>query len=150
VVPLRAEQIAGALVQISNLHTIDADSHFLLRLMRVGNESDFVRRYGDAGEDEMREQAGTLMQRLVMMNGRVVRERTEANLFSAAGRIAKLAPDAATSVRAAFAVVLTRAPSSSELQRFEATIDKHGDARDRAVEDMMWALVNTTEMSWNH
>ncbi len=151
VVQLRAEQIAGSLVQVSNLHTIDADAHILWRILEAANVNDFVRRYGDAGEDELREQSGTIMQRLVMMNGRIAHERTAANLFNAAGRIAKLAPDDASAVRTAFLVTLTRAPSAAELDHFRAQLGgTRGDARERAMEDVMWALVNATEFSWNH
>jgi hypothetical protein len=148
---LRAEQIAGSLVQIGNLHTVDAESHFLWKLMRATNVGEFVRRYGDAGEDEMREQSGTIMQRLVLMNGRIARERTEANIFSAAGRIAKLSPDDETRIRTAFLLCLARKPSPKELSHFTALVEgRKGKNRDHAMEDVVWALVNTTEFSWNH
>jgi len=144
-VALRAEQIAGALVQLSSLHTVDADSHILFRLMRVGNEKSFVERYGDGGEHELAEARGTMMQRLVVMNGRVVRERIEANIFSAAGRIAALAPDDATAIRIAFRLCLTRDPTDDELALLSL-----GKDRARGMEDLLWALVNTTEFSWSH
>jgi hypothetical protein len=148
---LRAEQIAGALVQMSSLATIDADSHIVWRLMRAGSTRDFVRRFGDAGEVELEPQAGTLMQRLVMMNGKVVRERTEPNPFSASGRIAMLAPSDEQRVRIAFLMALSRQPSELELTHFvEQLRDKKGKPRARAMHDMMWALVNSTEFSWNH
>jgi hypothetical protein len=148
---LRAEQIAGALVQLSSLHTIDADSHIVWRLMRLGSTNAFVERYGDGGDSELAEARGTMMQRLVLMNGRVVRERVEANLLSAAGRIAALAPDDQAAVRTAFRVCLTREPSEEELGHFAATLaGKKRDARGNAIEDLLWALVNTTEFSWNH
>lgn len=151
IVQLRAEQIAASLVQVSNLKTIDADAHILWRILEATNVSDFVRRYGDAGEEELREQSGTIMQRLVMMNGRIANERTQANLFNAAGRIAKLAPNDDSAVRTAFIVTLTRAPSEAELSQFSAQLrDTRGDARERAMEDIMWALVNATEFSWSH
>ena len=150
-VKLRAEQIAGSLVQMSNLHTLDPDSHIIWQLMRVGNVAEFVRRYGDAGEDELREQAGTISQRLVLMNGRIVRERVEANIFSAAGRIAKLSPDDETRIEVAYLIALTRYPTAEELATFKPWFDGSKDKkRDRAMEDLLWALVNSTEFSWNH
>ena len=37
------------------------------------------------------------------------------------------------------------------LRHFSAQLtDTRGDARERAMEDVMWALVNATEFSWNH
>ena len=151
VTPLRAEQIAGALAQIASLRTLDAESHIVWRLMRLGTTRDFVERYGDAGEDELRPAAGTVAQRLALMNGQVVGERTRANLFTAAGRIARLAPDDPARVRAATWIVLTRDPTEAELAHFTARLeDPARGGRDRAMEDLVWALVNATEMSWNH
>jgi hypothetical protein len=147
---LRAEQIAGALVQAQSLETVDAESHVLARLVRLGTLTDFRERYGDAGEDELAEQAGTVMQRLTMMNGRVVRERTDAGFFTAGGRIALLAPDDASAVRAAFLVTLSRDPDDAELEHFGARLrGTRGEARNRAMEDLLWALANATEFSWS-
>ncbi|MEQ9324795.1 MAG: hypothetical protein RIF41_36855, partial [Polyangiaceae bacterium] len=151
VVKLRAEQIAGSLVQLGNLHTVDADSHAIWRLIHFGNTRDFAKRYGDAGEDELSEQSGTIMQRLVMMNGRIVRERVEANIFTAAGRIAALASSDEAAVKAAFLVAYTRQPRPEELTMFTGWLDgKKSEARRRAIEDILWSLVNATEFSWNH
>jgi hypothetical protein len=150
-VKLRAEQIAGSLVQIGNLHTVDADSHAIWRLIHFGNTRDFAKRYGDMGENELSEQSGTIMQRLVMMNGRIVRERVEANIFTAAGRIAVLAPDDETRVKTAFLVAYTRQPTERELAMFTGWLEgQKKKGRQRAVEDLLWALVNATEFSWNH
>lgn len=149
--PLRAEQIAGALAQIASLRTITAESHIVWRLMRLTTTSTFVEHYGDAGEEELRPAGGTVGQRLALMNGEVVAERIGAGLFSAAGRIARLAPDDAARVKAAYWVVLTREPTSAELAHFTGRLaGKGGDDRDRVMEDMVWALVNATELSWNH
>ena len=42
------------------------------KLTRFGESNQFVKRYGDAGEDEFNETSGTIPQRLLMMNGKVV------------------------------------------------------------------------------
>ena len=151
VVKLRAEQIAGSLVQLGNLHTVDADSHAIWRLIHFGNTRDFAKRYGDAGESELNEQSGTIMQRLIMMNGRIVRERVEANIFTAAGRIAALASTDEAAVKAAFLIAYTREPRDDELEMFTGWLaGKKSDPRRHAIEDVLWALVNATEFSWNH
>jgi Protein of unknown function (DUF1549)/Protein of unknown function (DUF1553) len=150
-VKLRAEQIAGSLVQLGNLHTIDAESHVLWRLVRFGNRQDFGKRYGDAGEQELKEQPGTIMQRLVMMNGRIVRERVDSSIFTAAGRIAALAPNDSARVETLFLIAYTRRPRPEELEMFSGWLaGKKGEPRMKAMEDMLWALVNATEFSWNH
>ncbi len=148
---LRPEQLASSVVQISRLHAVDAESHILWRLMKGANVREFVARYGDAGEEELREQKGTLMQQLVMMNGTIVRERVEANLFNAAGRIGALAPDDETRVKVTFLVCYAREPTAAELAHFSGELaGKRGEQRGRAMEDMLWALINATEFSWNH
>jgi hypothetical protein len=149
---LRPEQVAGAIIQSSSLKTIDADSHILFRLARFGNESDFVRRYGDIGEDEFEDRGGTVTQRLLMMNGKLVKEKTTQNpIVNAATKIAMLAADNATAVQTVYLCTLTRRPSEAEQRHFTAKLgEANGDQRNRRMEDIQWALMNSTEFSWNH
>lgn len=148
---LRSEQIAGALVQASSLDTLDAGSPLLVRLGKLGGTRDFVERYSDAGEEELNARAGTILQRLVMMNGKLTSERVEASLFTAAGRIGVLAGDDRARVEVAYLVWLTRRPSPDEVDHFAGRLaSKQGKERDDVMEDMAWALVNSTEFSWNH
>jgi hypothetical protein len=148
---LRSEQIAGAIVQASTLQTVDADSHILVRAMRFFNTSDFIKSYGDAGEDELNAHVGTIPQRLVMMNGKMPRERIQASAFNAAGRISKLAPSDESRVRTVFLVVLSRLPTPDEERHFVNRLSelKKGE-KHQGVEDLLWALFNSTEFSWNH
>jgi hypothetical protein len=148
---LRSEQIAGSLIQASSLQTVDADSHIVVRATRFFNTIDFIKSYGDAGDDELNAHVGTIPQRLVMMNGKMPRERIQASPFNAAGRISRLAPSDESRVRTAYLVALTRLPTPDELAHFVPrlsdliTNDKH-----QGVEDLLWALFNSTEFSWNH
>jgi hypothetical protein len=150
-VRLRSEQIAGSLVQVASLRTVDAESHVFIRFLRLVTTADFINRYGDAGEEELNAHIGTIPQRLVMLNGKMPRERIQAGPMSAAGRITSLSPSDATRVRTAYLVCLTRPPTDEELDHFVARLkDLKGDDRKHAVEDMMWSLINSTEFSWNH
>ena len=45
-------------------------------------------RYGDSGEDEFDAKSGTIPQRLLLMNGKVAKEKTAGGLLTAAGQIA--------------------------------------------------------------
>lgn len=149
--PLRPEQIAGSLVQLSDPHTVDAESHFLWRLIRFGNTRDFARRYGDAGEDELQARITTITQRLVMMNGNIVNERIEPGLLNAAGRLARMDMDDGRRVDAAFLMAFTRRPSETERDHFVAQLAPHArKQKATALQDMMWSLINATEFSWNH
>lgn len=148
---LRPEQVAGALVQSSSVATIDAQSHLLTRFLRYVNERDFVQRYGDVGDEEFTARSGTIPQRLLLMNGELVRERTKEDLFTASSRIAQQAPDDRAAVEAAYLTVLTRRPTPEESAHFEARLaGTTGDERSRRVADLFWTLVNATEFSWNH
>lgn len=149
--PLRPEQIAGSLVQLSDPHTVDAESHFLWRLIRFGNTRDFSRRYGDAGEDELQPRITTITQRLVMMNGNIVNERIEPTLLNAAGRLARMDMSDARRVDNAFLMAFSRRPTEVELAHFVAQLAHHPrDQKAAALQDVMWSLINATEFSWNH
>ncbi len=149
---LRPEQVVGALLQAASIETVDRDSHVLLRLARYRQEAEFIRRYGDAGEDELLEDGGTIPQRLLLLNGALVHERVERDLVgNASTRIAALAPDDARAVELAFLAVLSRRPSEREREHFRARLGgSRGEARGRALADLYWALLNTTEFAWNH
>ncbi len=149
---LRAEQIVGALLQSASLSTIDSSSHILVRLARTFRQRDFVSRYGDPGSDEFDARGGTVPQRLLMMNGQIVQEKTKDDLLSnAATQIAALAPDDAAAVETSMLTVLTRRPSEEEKQYFTHRLDgtQRGE-RIRRLGDLFWTLLNSTEFSWNH
>lgn len=147
---LRPEQVAGAALQASSVHTINAESHILTRLVRAGSENDFVKRYGDSGEDEFGGRGGTITQRLLLMNGKLIRERIKQGLFNASTRIAWLAPDDPRAVEAAYLAVLTRRPTPEESEHFEQALADTALGRPQRLEDLYWALINATEFSWNH
>jgi hypothetical protein len=149
---LRPEQTAAAVIQASSLKTIDGEAHVLMRIAMSGQTGQFVRRYGDLGEDEFADQGSTIPQRLLMMNGNLVKERTRPNpLVSASTRIASLTSDPEKQVEAAYLAVLTRRPTHSELEHFASRLAQQ-DRRSRvdALEDLFWTLVNSSEFSWNH
>jgi hypothetical protein len=148
---LRPDQVAGALFQTASLTTIDSQSHWFSRLVLFTGRNDFVRRYGDTGEDEFDARAGTIPQRLLLMNGEVVRDRIKNDLFNAPSRIAGLAPDDHSAVVAAYLAVLTRRPTADESAHFAARLaGTSGDARKDGLSDLYWTLLNSTEFSWNH
>ncbi|MBM4003249.1 MAG: DUF1553 domain-containing protein [Planctomycetes bacterium] len=150
---LRPEQVAGSVLQAASLNTIDAQSNILWQLLKFGQQNDFVQAYGDMGEDEFTDRGGTIPQRLLMMNGDLIKERTEQNIvLNASSRIALFAPDHRTAIESAYLAVLTRRPSSTEAAHFEAEFAEARTAADRlqAVEDLYWTLMNSTEFLWNH
>lgn len=147
---LRPEQVAGSVLQASQLSTVNAESHILIRLVKYGQQDEFVTRYGDSGEDEFDGRGGTIPQRLVMLNGKLVSERVDANPFNASARIAWMAPDDPKAVEAAYLAVLSRRPTPAEAAHFEAFLKDPDLTRAQRLQDLFWALVNSTEFSWNH
>ncbi|MSR56228.1 MAG: DUF1549 domain-containing protein [Planctomycetaceae bacterium] len=148
---LRPEQVIGSIRQSASIQTADGDSHWLFRAIRLVQEGDFVREYGDLGENELQDRGGTIPQRLLMMNGERSGEATKVGQLNAAGRIAVQASTDEKCVETAYLVCLSRLPTPEELQHFvERMQNKHGDDRKQAVEDMIWTLYNATEFSWNH
>ena len=149
---LRPEQVAGGVIQAASVTTIDASSHIISQLTKFGETNNFVERYGDMGEDEFTDRGGTITQRLLMMNGELVKERTrEHPILNASTRIAALSPDVPTAVDTAYLTVLTRRPTAKERECFVHQIsDAPKGQRNEELEDLFWSLLNSTEFSWNH
>jgi hypothetical protein len=148
---LRPEQVAGAIYQAAALSTLGPQSPWFVRFAVYTGRNEFVRRYGDTGEDEFASRGGTIPQRLLLMNGNLVRGKTKDDLFNASRRIADLAPDDNKAVEIAYLTVLTRRPNAEELDHFRARLGGTAgqDRRDRLT-DLFWTLLNSTEFSWNH
>ncbi len=148
---LRPEQVIGAMLQASTIKTIDQNSHWVQRALRFFSELNFVKEYGDLGDDELGEHSGTIPQALLRMNGEFARDRSEGTPFSATGRIAGMAPDDDACLDLCFLVCLTRRPTIEEraliLPQLEQT---RRDGRTNAVEDIFWTLYNSPEFCWEH
>ncbi len=149
---LRPEQVAGSLFQACKLTAIDESSSIFTRLKVFGETQEFLRRFGDRGEDEFESEAVTIPQRLVMMNGNLVSERTKVDLVNNAGsRIAALVSDDTRAIELVFLSGLNRRPAESETNSLvEHLAGKSRNARSRAMGDIYWAMLNSTEFSWNH
>jgi hypothetical protein len=149
---LRPEQVAGSVIQAASLTTIDQQAHLIFRLGRYFGENDFIKRYGDVGEDELTDVGSTIPQRLLMMNGKLVTEKTRQNpLMNAVTQIGQLSPDDTVAIEATYLTVLTRLPSDAEREHFVARLgENRGRQRLSRLEDLYWTLLNSTEFSWNH
>ena len=154
-VRLRPEQMIGSMLQAGSIRTIDRDSHWFVRFLRLVRENDFVKAYGDAGEDELAARSATIPQALLRMNGQLARELSEATPLSASGRVSMLRLPAEQTVETAYLVCLTRRPTPEEKAFFAAAIEEAAEAdatdqdvRSHAIEDLFWTLFNSPEFSW--
>ena len=112
---LRPEQVSGSILQAASLKTVDADAHIFAKLQFYDQQRQFVERYGDLGEDEFDDRGGTIPQRLLMLNGQLVFERTKVDFMNnAATRISALAQDNAKAVEVAYLATLSRRDSGRE------------------------------------
>jgi hypothetical protein len=147
---LRPEQVSGSVLQAASIATNDGDAHIILRLMRYGQQNQFLERYSDKVEDEFDNRGGTIPQRLLMMNGELVRERLKETPINATVRVAQLSPNPAKAIESAFLATLTRRPTAAELAHFESHWQNPDLNRNQRSEDLFWSLLNCTEFSWNH
>ena len=150
IVRLRAEQVAGALTQAGRIKTVDRDSAFVLQLQRFGATNDFLKRYGDLGEDEFNQESVTITQRLVMLNGKLTRETASWNpVLNTTAHVGMFASDDAKAVETLYLTVLNRLPTENETQHFVRRIGE-ADTRKQGFVDIVWVLFNSSEFAWNH
>ncbi|HBP19901.1 MAG TPA: hypothetical protein DEA08_19185 [Planctomycetes bacterium] len=149
---LRGDQLASAVLQSTSFRAYDEQRAPLLRLAFWGGRNGFVERHADDLALEEPEEE-TLLQRLHLLNGDQVTERTKADdPFGTAQRLALLAPDDEVALDAAFLATLTRRPSPAERDYFGGLLaEVEGDNGKRAevLADLLWCLLNTTEFAWS-
>ncbi len=149
-VRLRPEQVAGSVIQAARIKTVDRGSSLLVQLQKLGSTTDFLRRYGDIGEDEFDQQPITVTQRLIMLNGKLVDEFSDPNpILNASSHIGLFATDDVDAVETAYLATLNRLPTETESQAFVDRLAESGN-RQRAMEDIYWVLLNSSELAWNH
>jgi hypothetical protein len=150
---LRPEQVAGAVAQACSVSTNNSDSHIVSQFMKFFQTDEFVKRYGDMGEDEFIARGISIPQRLLMMNGKLVKDRTQNNLlFNASSQISSFAGSDRDAIEAAYLACFTRSPDAEESAYFKAKLVETptGGPRMDSLEDLFWVLLNSTEFSWNH
>jgi len=148
--PLRPEQVAGSIIQASRIKTVDREGSFLIELQKLLESNDFVKRYGDTGEDAFAFEPITITQRLLLLNGKLVGEQTARNpILNACTHIAMFSDQADQAIEATYLATLNRHPTKAESAHFTARWET-APSRRQAIEDLSWVLMNSTEFSWNH
>jgi Protein of unknown function (DUF1549)/Protein of unknown function (DUF1553) len=148
---LRPEQLIGAMEQARSLRTIDQNSHLFVRAMRFFQSNDFVKEYGDLGENELDDRAGTISQALLRMNGKLAADAIKADPLNATTRLSGFAESDATCLEGCYLVALSRRPTKAESDYFLEQLAAAGaKGRSQVVEDIFWSLFNSPEFSWNH
>jgi hypothetical protein len=95
----------------------------------------------------------SILQALTVMNGRLVADQTSVAGGETLGAIAD-APflDTGGKVEALFYAALTRKPTPEEKEKFTSYVDRGGPSGDKnkALADVFWVLLNSTEFLFNH
>ncbi len=148
---LRPEQVVGSMLQAASIKTIDQNSNLLTRTFKLIRESGFIDEYGDAGDEELDERAGTVSQALLRMNGDLAKDATNPSPFNATPRIALTSGSPKIMLENSYLVCLSRRPTEQEQQHFLAlwAEEKNKDNSQKTY-DLHWVLFNTPEFSWNH
>ena len=95
----------------------------------------------------------SILQALMMMNSKLIADQTSLDKSEILAAIAD-APflDTDKKVEAIFFAALTRKPTAEEREKFTSYIDRGGPTGDKgkALCDVFWVLLNTTEFLFNH
>ena len=87
---------------------------------------------------------GTIPQSLFLMNNADLNKRIQAVGMNLLSRVLKESPDDAEAIASIYLQVLARRPTDRELSKCRAYIGKI-ESRAEAFEDILWALINSTE-----
>jgi hypothetical protein len=87
---------------------------------------------------------GSVPQALLMMNSPAINNRIQATGTNLLARILKAYPDNDAALSMVYLRTLARKPTDPELRKCRAYVDKVGN-RTEAFEDILWALLNSTE-----
>jgi Protein of unknown function (DUF1553) len=87
---------------------------------------------------------GTIPQALFLMNSPMINNRTQAKPGTVLGEILSTAPNERAALGALYVRVLSRQPTTHEVEVCGRYLASVGDPRE-AFEDIYWSLINTTE-----
>jgi len=116
-----------------------------------GPRNQFLARFSST--EKLTEKQTSILQALTLMNGKLVNDQTSLERSSyLAGVIDAPFLDTPGKVDALFLASLSRLPTQAEAERFGSYVDRGGSNGDRkkAVTDVFWALLNSSEFVLNH
>jgi hypothetical protein len=117
-----------------------------------GNQQEFLQTFRNS-TDPKTEQSTTILQSLTMMNGPFVTRATDPrNSATLAAVIDYPLFDTAGRIEALYLASLSRKPTAEELEKLVAYVESGGPQKDsaRALGDVFWALLNSSEFKLIH
>lgn len=128
---LRPEQVAASVIQAARVKTVDRESSLIVQLQKYGGMNDFVTRYGDIGEDEFEQESVTITQRLLMLNGDLVREHGDSNpVLNSTSHINLFSRSDAEAIENVYLCVLNRFPDAEEIAIYNDRLQSDAPAKD--------------------
>jgi hypothetical protein len=107
-------------------------------------EGQFKREFGFDPSTRPDEVEGSIPQTLLLMNHPVINDKIKAKDTNLLSRILKSYPEDKEALRILYLRTLARKPTDRELEKCQNYLAKVGN-RTEAFEDLLWALVNSTE-----
>jgi hypothetical protein len=112
--------------------------------IRPGLEGQFKQEFDFDPSTKADEVEGSIPQALLMMNNPAINGRIQASGTNLLARILKAYPEDDAAVRMVYLRTLARKPTDKELEKCRSYLKKTGN-RTEAFEDILWALLNSTE-----
>jgi hypothetical protein len=145
---MTAEQLYDSLAQATGLATASLNPQ---QRRFGGPRSEFLAKF--ASTEKITERQTSILQALTLMNGKLVEDQTSLERSEYLAGVAD-APfmDAENKVEALFLATLSRYPTRSEAERYSSYVARGGTNNDgkKALADVFWALLNSSEFILNH
>jgi hypothetical protein len=145
---MRAEQLYDSLGRATGYHDPTPAAE---RPFTFGPRSEFLGKF--ASTEKLTEKQTSILQALTLMNGRLVNDQTSLDRSQfLAGVVDAPFLDTKGKVEALFLASLSRLPAPNEADKFGSYVDRGGAGGDKkkAVTDVFWALLNSSEFVLNH
>ena len=143
---MSAEQLYESLLVATGAHRTDARYEEQQRLKDRWLEQ-FAIAFGTDENDEATTFDGTITQTLVLMNGELTRNATSGETGSF---LSQLSPKAERALNELYLAALARRPSRGEVQVANNLLMAQSGNTKTALEDIWWALLNSSEFIFNH
>ena len=147
---MSADQLYDSLGQATGV--VDANAgNPQQRIFGRGPRRDFLTKF--ASTERSIERQTSILQALTLMNGQFVKDQTSLERSSfLAGIMDAPFMNPGSRVEAIFLATLSRLPSVDESQKFSSYVQRSGTDYDekKALTDVFWALLNSSEFILNH
>ncbi|NQV27711.1 MAG: DUF1553 domain-containing protein [Rhodopirellula sp.] len=148
---MTAEQLYDSIAQAVGTHETFEESQ-QDRFRGTTTRARFIEQFSDSNSDPTERQTSVL-QALSLMNGRLINDATALETSrTLAGILDYPGFDDSRRIEALFLATLNRRPRPEERERFVRYVESAGADTEsrRAVSDVFWTLLNSSEFSLNH